>query len=41
VVFTEQEQLVMAASRRATIELATTPTDSITMSGYVVVQEIG
>lgn len=41
VVFTEQEQLIMAAGRRFTIELASTPADSVTMNGYLVVQEIG
>lgn len=41
IVFTEQEQLIMAAGRRATIELVSNPTDQITMNGYVVVQEIG
>lgn len=41
IVFTEQEQLVMAAGRRMTIELASTPNDSITCNGYAVVQEIG
>jgi hypothetical protein len=41
IVFTEQQQIILAASRRFTIELATTPTDSITLSGYLVVQEIG
>lgn len=40
-VFPEPMQLVMAASRRMTIELGTTPADSITISGYVVIQEIG
>ena len=41
VLFTQEQQLVMAASRRCTLELATTPADSITMSGVVWVQEIG
>lgn len=41
IVFTEQEQLIMAAGRRMTIELVNAPADSITMNGYVVVQEIG
>jgi hypothetical protein len=41
VIFPEPMQLLMAGSRRATLELATTPADSITISGYLVVQEIG
>lgn len=41
VLFTQEQQLVMAASRRLTIELATTPADSITMNGTIWVQEIG
>lgn len=41
VVFTPEQQLIMAASRRCTLELATTPADSITMSGTIWVQEIG
>lgn len=40
-ILTEQQQLLMVASRRMTISLATTPADSITMSGYAVIQEIG
>lgn len=40
-VFTEAEQLLMAAARRCTLELASTPVDSITMNGYITVQEIG
>ncbi len=40
-VYTEQMQLIFGAGRRLTIELATTPADSITLSGYAVVQEIG
>lgn len=41
VVFTPEQQLIMAASRRCTIELGTTPADSITVSGTIWVQEIG
>jgi hypothetical protein len=37
----EPMQIVFGASRRLTIELATTPADSITVSGYAVIQEIG
>lgn len=40
-IYTEQMQIIFGASRRLTIELATTPADSITLSGYAVVQEIG
>lgn len=41
VVFTPEQQLIMAASRRCTLELATTPADSLTISGTIWVQEIG
>lgn len=41
VLFTQEQQLVMAASRRCTLELATAPADSVTMSGTIWVQEIG
>lgn len=41
VIFTPEQQLIMAASRRCTIELGTTPADSITVSGTIWVQEIG
>lgn len=41
VLFTQEQQLLMAASRRCTLELATTPADSITMNGTLWVQEIG
>jgi len=41
VLFTQEQQLVMAAGRRATLELATTPADSITMNGTIWIQEIG
>lgn len=40
-VLPEPMQLVFAAGRRMTIELATTPADSLTISGYAVFQEIG
>lgn len=39
--YPEAMQVVLAASRRATLELAKTPADSITVSGYLVVQEVG
>ena len=41
IVFTQEQQKVMAAGRRLTVELATTPADSITVSGTLTVQEIG
>src|SRR3990167_5502415 len=41
VIFTPETRKPIAPSGRLTIELATTPADSITMSGYMVVEEIG
>lgn len=41
IIYPEQFQLIFGAGRRLTIELATTPADSITISGYCVIQEIG
>lgn len=41
VIYPEQFQLIFGAGRRLTIELGTTPADSITLSGYAVIQEIG
>jgi len=41
VILPEQMQLIFGAGRRLTIELATTPADSLTVSGYAVIQEIG
>lgn len=40
-VFTPEERPILSPSRRGTLELATTPADSITMSGYMVIEEIG
>jgi hypothetical protein len=40
-VFTPETRPVLSPSRRWTLELATTPADSITMSGYVIFEEIG
>jgi len=40
-IFTPETRLVLAPSRRATLELATTPADSITFGGYLVFEEIG
>ena len=41
IIFTDENKKLMGAGRRATLELATTPNDSITIGGYAVVQEIG
>lgn len=41
VIFTPETCKILAPSARLTVELATTPADSITMSGYMVFQEIG
>ena len=41
IILPESMQLIFGAGRRLVIGLATTPSDSITMSGYAVVQEIG
>lgn len=40
-VFTPETRPVLSPSRRATLELATTPADSITMSGWMTIEEIG
>lgn len=39
--FTPEGRIYVAPSERLTIELATTPADSITMSGSLLVEEIG
>lgn len=41
IILPEPMQLLMPGGRRMTMELASTPADSITMNGYIVVQEIG
>ena len=41
IVYPSQWAIVFGAGRRMTIELATTPADSITINGYAVVEEIG
>jgi hypothetical protein len=41
VILAEPEQIMIAAGRRFTMELLNAPTDSITMNGYLLVQEIG
>lgn len=40
-IFTEVSQLIMAATRRMTVELVSAPADSVTIGGYAVIQEIG
>lgn len=40
-VWTPETRPTLSPSRRGTIELATTPADSITMGGYIVWDEIG
>lgn len=40
-VFPDRMQPVLAGGRRATLELGTTPADSITMSGWIAVEEEG
>lgn len=41
IILPDTMQLIFGAGKRVTIELASTPADSITLSGFVVVQEIG
>lgn len=41
VIFIPEVTKVLSPNARMTIELATTPVDSITMSGYIVFKEIG
>ena len=41
VLFTQEQQLLMAAARRSTLELVGVPADSITVNGTIWVQEIG
>jgi hypothetical protein len=40
-VWTPETRPVLAPSRRATLELNTTPGDSVTFGGYIVFEEIG
>ena len=40
-IWTPETMAVLAPSRRGTIELGTTPADSVTMNGYLVWEEIG
>lgn len=41
VILPDRMQPEIAGGRRATLELATTPADSITMSGWIAVEEMG
>lgn len=41
VIFTPETVKVISPSARATLELATTPADSLTVSGYMVIRENG
>lgn len=41
VILAEPEQIMIAAGRRATLELLNAPADSLTVNGYLLVQEIG
>lgn len=41
IIFTPECVKTLAPSARMTVELGTTPADSITMSGYIVVRELG
>jgi hypothetical protein len=40
-IFTPEARPILTPSRRCTLELATTPADSVTMSGTLVFEEIG
>ena len=40
-IFTPETRPLLIASRRAQLELATTPADSITFAGYIVFEELG
>lgn len=41
IILPEPMQVILPAGRRATLELLAAPADSITMNGYMVVEEIG
>jgi hypothetical protein len=41
IIFTPETVIVLPPSARLTVELATTPADSITFGGYIVFEEIG
>ena len=40
-VFTPEQRIVISPSGRVIVELQTAPADSLTMSGVVVIEEIG
>lgn len=40
-IWTPETRPILIPSRRAQLELATTPTDSVTFGGYIVFEEIG
>lgn len=40
-IFTPEVEIVLAPSARATVELLAAPTDSLTMSGVLIVEELG
>lgn len=40
-IWTPETRPLISPSRRATVELATTPADSITVSGYITVEQLG
>jgi hypothetical protein len=40
-VFTPETRPTISPSRRCTLELATTPADSVTMSGWITIEEVG
>lgn len=41
IIFTPETRKAIAPSARLTVELGTTPADSLTCSGYMVIEEIG
>lgn len=41
IIFTPETTKILSPSARATVELGTTPADSITVNGYIVFREIG
>ncbi|MFQ5641667.1 MAG: hypothetical protein ACE5IR_27140 [bacterium] len=41
IIYTPETRPVLSPSRRATVELATTPADSVTLSGTITFEEVG
>lgn len=41
IILPEPMQVILVAGRRATLELVSAPADSLTLNGYMVVEEIG